>query len=139
LHEVNVDLRDRKNAFLLVAAQCAVSVALALCGWLYSADAAISLLTGGMICTVGSAWMAFVGFRKSATRPAKEILVSFYIGEIGKFLFVMILFIVAFRKLPLLRAPDNALMFFLAFILVQMVMWFAPRLLGLNSTNKPSG
>ncbi len=126
---INVDKRDRRYAFLLVGTQGLVTIVISVLGWIHSRDAAISLLIGGGICTLGSGWLAFVGFRPSATRPAKEILASFYLGEIGKFLLVMILFILAFKKVAILKEPHNALLMFLAFIVVQSVVWLAPQLI----------
>jgi F0F1-type ATP synthase assembly protein I len=112
-----------------VGLQAISAVVLALIGLVFHPHIAEALLAGGMIGVAGSAWVAFVVFRPSGIHPAKEILVSFYLGEIGKFLIVTTLFIVAFRQAVFLRESRNALMLFLAFFSSQLVIIFTPRLL----------
>jgi len=126
---IDIDRRDRAKAFYLVGFQAMSVIAISMVGLIFAQQIAVSLLIGGMIGVAGSAWLAFIAFRPSGTRSAKEILVSFYLGEIGKFLIVMILFIVAFKLLALLRESRNALMLFLGFFSSQLVIVFAPRLL----------
>jgi len=126
---IDIDRRDRANAFRLVGFQTASAMIVAAAGLVVQPHIALSLAIGGMIGVAGSTWLTFVAFRPSGTRPAKEILVSFYLGEIGKFLIVMILFIVAFKQIAFLREAQNALMMFLAFFISQLVIVLAPRLL----------
>jgi ATP synthase protein I len=125
---IEIDKQDRIRAFRLVGFQALVVVAIALSGLVAQRQIALSLLAGGAIGLAGSAWLALLAFRPSATRPAKEILASFYIGEIGRFLIVMVLFILAFKQLAWLAEPRNALMLFLAFIASQLAIAVAPQL-----------
>jgi len=125
---IDIDRRDRAKAFRLVAFQAVMAVAIALMGLLAQPQIAIALLVGGAIGTAGGAWLAFVAFRPSGVRPAKEILTSFYIGEIGKILIVMIFFVLAFRQIVFLRESRNALMMFFGFFINQLAIVVAPLL-----------
>jgi len=126
---IDIDRRDRMKALQWVGFQAVAVLVLAIAGLFVHVQIALSLLMGGAIGVTGNSWLAFVAFGPSGTRPAKEILASFYLGGIGKFLIVMILFIVAFRQIAFLREAQNALMMFLAFFISQLVIVLAPRLL----------
>jgi ATP synthase protein I len=125
---VEIDKKDRIRVLRLVGFQILAVATLALAGLVVQWQMALSLLIGGVIGVAGSAWLALLAFRQSATRPAKEILAAFYIGEIGRFLIVTVLFALAFKQLALLADPRNALMLILAFIVSQVVIAIAPRL-----------
>ena len=126
---VDIDKQNRIKALRLVGIQLLVVMILALSGLVVRWQVATSLLAGGLIGVVGSAWLAWFAFRPSALRPAKEILASFYIGEIGRFLIVMVLFVLAFRQVAVLAEPRNALMLFLAFVASQVVIAIASHLI----------
>jgi len=126
---VKIDSDDRLRALRLVAFQAAMAVVIALAGWMFSRwQIAVALAVGGAVGVAGSAWLAVAAFSRSGTRPAKEVLASFYIGETGRLLVVVVLFVVAFRQLALLAEPINAMMMFLAFVASQVALAAAPLL-----------
>ena len=121
--EARVDKHNQQKAFLLVVVQAAVSGIISILTYLYSKEMALSLLVGGLICTLGCAGSALIAFRCSAIRPVKEVLAYLYLAEAGKFLIVAILFIVAFKSVVFLRESQNAILVFVSFMIVQSVSW----------------
>lgn len=89
---------------------------------LASSVAALSLFLGGAICTVGNAVFTWWYFRQPGTVPAQTQLREAYIGELVKVLLTMVLFGLVLTQL---RHLDFILLL-AAYILVQMVHWFAP-------------
>jgi ATP synthase protein I len=126
---LDIDRRDRWTAFRLVGVQAMTVVVLAGAGRFFGVEQMLALLIGGMIGVAGSAWLAFFAFRPSGTRSAKVILVSFYLGEIGKVLILASLFIVVFRHFDWLREPQRALLVFVGFLAGQFASLLVPRLL----------
>lgn len=120
------DGQDRITVFYLVGFQTALAFLLGLAGCVFSTDMAISLWVGGGIAVAANGWMALVMFRPQTANSTQSLLMGLYVGEVGKFLFVMAFFAIAFKKLDLLGVPRNALAMFLAFLLVQAVMWLWP-------------
>lgn len=120
------DGRDRITVLRLLGIQAVVALLLGLAGYGDSPETAFSLWVGGSIGVAANGWMALVMFRPRAASSPEGLLVSLYVGEIGKFLFVMAFFAIAFKKLSLLSEPYNAFAMFLAFLLVQAVIWLWP-------------
>ena len=125
----DMDRRDRWTAFRLVGVQAIAVVAMAGAGRLFGVEQMLALFAGGMIGVIGSAWLAFFAFKPSGSQSAKTILVSFYLGEIGKMLILASLFIVVFRHFEWLREPQRALLVFVGFLTGQFSSLLAPRLL----------
>ena len=111
----------------ILVLQVLVTVVLTLvCSITSDPGKALSALVGGCIASLGSGWMVLVVFRRQRDPSPERLISSLYIGEIGKFLFVMAFFALAFKKLAPLARPENALVMFLAFLLVQAVIWLWP-------------
>ena len=112
--------------FQVLIAQLAVvfliSAALLLwLGW----NSGYSGFLGGAIAWLPNLYFAHKAFRYSGARAARDILKSFYAGEAGKFVFTAALFALVFVGVK----PLDARSVFAAFILTQMVSWFAPLLI----------
>ena len=75
---------------------------------------------------VSQFWLAIVAFRPALGKPAGEILVAFYVGEIGKFVVTALLFLVVFTQFSLFKQPIYALLIFIAYALVQSMAWVYP-------------
>jgi len=120
------DGQDRITVLRLLGVQVVATVLLALAGYGVSSEMGASLLVGGGVAVTANSWMALVVFRPRAASSPQSLLVSLYVGEVGKFLFVMAFFAIAFKKLSLLGEPHHALAMFLAFLLVQALVWLWP-------------
>ena len=90
-------------------------------GW----TAGYSAVCGGLIAWLPNLYFALKAFRYSGARAAKDILKSFYAGEAGKFVLTAVMFALVFACVKPIDAP----VLFGAFILTQMVSWFAPLLI----------
>jgi len=96
-------------------------------GLLYTAspEKGLSLLLGGAICIVGQAYFAYRVFRFAGARMADKVLGSFYAGEAGKFVLVLVMFALAFNFIALFKTPINALFLFLGYLMAQSAVWFS--------------
>jgi F0F1-type ATP synthase assembly protein I len=120
------DGEDRITILRLLGLQLIVALLLGSAVFVFSVEAALSCWVGGAIAIVANGWMALVVFRPRAASSPQSLLISLYVGEMGKLLFVMAFFALAFKELSLLREPRNALVMFVAFLLVQAAMWLWP-------------
>lgn len=120
------DGQDCIKVLQLLGVQVGLTFLITLMGYGAGPETATSLLVGGGVAVVANAWMALVVFRPRAASSPQSLLISLYVGEAGKLLFVMAFFAIAFKKLRLLGEPNNALAMFLAFLLVQAVIWLWP-------------
>jgi len=121
-------LRGRAFALQLVAAQFSIALLVGAAGFIHNHQFAISLFVGGMICVLANLWLALVVFRPALGEPVGKMLSAFYVGEIGKFVITALLFLIAFKKLALLKDTDHALLLLLGYVLNQSVVWIFPLL-----------
>lgn len=84
-------------------------------------QAALSALLGGLVCTLPNAYFARKMFEYAGARAAKQIVNNFYKGEGLKIALSIILFTVALKFFNIIP-----LVFFIVYLVVQMVFWFAP-------------
>jgi len=118
--------RDRKSAYRLLGVQLMITAFFSVFGYFFSPMAGASFFIGGAIGLIANSWLAFVIFRPRAASSPEKLLKSLYLGEVGKFLFVMALFAIAFRAAPILGQPENALIMLLAFAATQVLHWLWP-------------
>ena len=83
--------------------------------------AAVSALLGGAVSIVPSALFAAMLFRHQGARAAKKIVHSFYKGEAMKLATTVLMFALVFKYFII-----TPLVFFVVYIVAQMVIWFAP-------------
>ena len=93
--------------------------------YLVSPEKGISLFVGGAICVMGQAYFAMRVFQYAGARAADRVLNSFYAGEAGKFVLVIVMFALSFKFITLFSTPANALMLFLGYLMAQSVVWFS--------------
>lgn len=111
--------------------QLSVTLAFAALCALYSANAAISAMLGGIVCIVPNAYFAMKLFKYQGARSAKQIVNSFYKGEALKMILSVILFTAVF---VLFKVTPPA--FFASYIMILMTHWFAPLII-VNKQNRP--
>ncbi len=118
--------------YRVVLAQAVMTVIIAVIMLPIGQVAAYSALLGGMICFIPNIWMVRQTFRYSGARAAKDIINSFYKGEVGKFLLTVAAFILVFTQVKQLE-PFTL---FGTFMLMQAVYWIAPYLLQVNKNTQ---
>lgn len=121
-----VEPKGRAYALEIVTAQVVVSLGLSLFGLPLNTQAAIAILSGGMICSLANLWLAIVAFRPALGKPPGQMLAAFYLAELGKFVITAALFLLAFKKTALFKQPLYALLLFAAYAMVQCSAWAYP-------------
>ena len=90
-----------------------------------SFNTALSALVGGLCCGIPHAYLVWKAFRYRGASAAKQIVSSFYQGEIGKFVLTIVAFVLVFT---LYRSVEPWALFG-AFFIVQSTNWLTPLLL----------
>ena len=85
---------------------------------------AYSALLGGMVCVIPSAFLAY-RFVNALGMARNRVFGYLMLGELGKLIFTGILFALVFMFIE----PLETLLFFVTFIGVQALHWFAPILI----------
>ncbi|WP_232048486.1 ATP synthase subunit I [Legionella adelaidensis] len=116
------NLQGLHKAYLLFAWQFGFTLLIAAVMFVWLGKiASLSAIYGGLVSIVPSLFFARTLFRYQGARAAKQIVNSFYKGELLKIFLSILLFALVF-----LCFSVNPLVFFVSYILVQMVFWFAP-------------
>jgi ATP synthase protein I len=111
-----------KGAQRLATLQLCLALLLASVALCYSGDkAALSALLGGIVAILPNVFFARKLFQYRGARAAKQIVNNFYKGEALKIILSIILFVLVFRYTNVMP-----LVFFIVYITVQMMFWFAP-------------
>lgn len=93
--------------------------------------AAFSAMLGGVVSIVPNACFAWSVFRYQGAKAAKKIVNGLYKGEAMKIALSLILFALVFAFFQI-----KPIVFFVTYILAQMVFWFAPLIFD-NQQNRP--
>jgi len=118
-------LNKRYLTVCVVGSQALASIIIPVCVLIaIGKDAASAALVGGWIATLANLYFAIQAFRYTGARSSEQVMRTFYRGEAGKFVIVMMLFLASFKLLP--GARDNAAFLFSAFFLVYGVAVIAP-------------
>ena len=83
--------------------------------------ASASVILGGLVSILPTAYFAKVAFRYNGACAAQQIVNSFYKGQAIKMLLTFSLFALIFKTLNIVP-----LAFIAGFIVAQMMFWFAP-------------
>lgn len=119
-------INGRGFALQTVTIQLLTTGVISALGFAISKQIAISLFAGGIICATANLWLALVAFRPPLGAPTQRILAAFYVGELGKFVITALLFLLAFKKIALLKHAPYAATMILAYVLVQAIAWLYP-------------
>ena len=118
-----------KDAQRLIIWQLGLTVLLAVVATLLSGTmAGRSALLGGLVSVLPNAYFARKLFQHHGAHAARQIVNSFYKGEAAKLILSVVLFAMVFKCFKIIP-----LVFFVVYIVVQMVFWFAPLIV----VNKP--
>lgn len=114
--------RGVQGAKRLIIWQLMITALLATVAMLLSGGiAGRSALLGGLVSVLPNAYFAKKLFQQQGANAARQIVSSFYKGEVSKILLSIALFALVFKCFTII--PQ---VFFGAYIVVQMVFWFAP-------------
>jgi ATP synthase protein I len=98
------------------------SIVLCISGVLFflgKCNLSFSFLWGGFTCVLPNAYFAYKLFRRTGAKTSRQIVTSFYLGEVVKFILTVILFTIAFKFFNV-----NKLALFIGYIVAQIAFWF---------------
>ena len=113
--------RGLQGAQRLLICQLSITVLLMAIAVCFSSAAALSTGLGGLVSIVPTAHFARKIFQHQGAHAARQIVNSFYKGEALKLILTIALFALVFKFFNIVP-----LVFFAAYMMVQMVFWFAP-------------
>lgn len=118
-----VVLVDRRLARGLTIIQAAVIPVVAVIAYLIAGTvAAKSAALGALLCWLASAYFAWQAFKQGGAQASRLVLGSMYKGMIGKFVIVVVGFIIIFKQLkPIMMEALLA-----GFVMVQLMAWVYP-------------
>ncbi|WP_330924986.1 F0F1 ATP synthase subunit I [Candidatus Sororendozoicomonas aggregata] len=119
------DYLQKPAVHKVVLTQFSVTLVLMLLSLPISFNAALSALLGGLCCAIPHAYLVWRAFRFRGARAAKQIVSSFYQGEIGKFILTVVAFVLVFT----LNKSVEPWALFGAFFITQSTNWLTPLLL----------
>lgn len=110
----------------LIVVQLSITLLLCLIAVMFSSmEAAKSVLLGGLVCIIPNAYFAKKLFQHQGAQATKKIISNFYQGEALKIILSVALFALVFKFMRIMP-----LLFFVSYMLVQWVIWFAPLIIG---------
>ena len=116
-------LIDRRLAKALVFLQACMIPVAALLAWLIKdTAAALSAALGALVCWLAHCYFAWQSFRTAGARASRQVMLNMYRGMLGKFVIVIVGFILILSNVK----PLSAVALFCGFILVQAMSWVAP-------------
>lgn len=129
MHSMLVDRRLARGLTIAQAVVIPISSLLAyfIAGWVAARSAGL----GALLCWLGSAYFAWQAFRQGGAQASKQILGAMYKGMIGKFVIVIVGFIIVFRSVSPLSMPA----LFGGFVMVQVMAWLYPLWTARQRTN----
>jgi ATP synthase protein I len=116
-------LNGRVYAFRAVIIQLLLTLLIAAIGLAFNYQTAISLLVGGMIGVSANFWLARVAFRPALGQPEGKMLMAFYLGEFGKWLISILLFLLVFKHIHFIKDVLYAALMLLAYVTTQIAAW----------------
>ena len=84
----------QKLARRFILSQLTATIVLSAVLFIYDFTVAYSALAGGLIATLANAWFAIKVFRIKSEETPGTLLVTFYVGEIVKFVFTGAMFVI---------------------------------------------
>ncbi len=109
----------RRLAFSYVLIQVIVVLLISILLFLLDNNiAAYSFLLGGIVNVLPNAYFAHNLFKKTGAQATREIVISFYLGEVVKFIITILLFTIIFKFFN-----TNKLALFLGYIMALFTFW----------------
>ena len=116
-------LIDRRLAKALVLLQAFMIPVSGLLAWaVKDTTAAISAALGALVCWLASCYFSWQSFRTAGARASQQVYLNMFRGLMGKFVIVIVGFVLILSSVK----PLSAGALFCGFILVQAMSWVAP-------------
>ncbi len=115
----------QKSAGRFILAQLITTIVLSATLLIYDFTVAYSALAGGLIATLANAWFAIKVFRVKSKETPETLLVTFYVGEIVKFVFTAAMFVIVFVLIKPLNVVALLGIYFLIHITPAVVNVFS--------------
>lgn len=116
-------LIDRRLAKTLTILQALIIPIIGFIAWfIWSYHIAVNAVAGAIVCWLASSYFAWQSFRTAGASASKQILSNMYKGMIGKFVILIVGFILILTNVK----PISGIALFCGFILVQSMSWLAP-------------
>lgn len=116
-------LIDRRLAKALVFLQALMIPVSGLLAWaVMDTTAAISAALGALVCWLASCYFSWQSFRTAGARASQQVYLNMFRGLMGKFVIVIVGFVLILSSVK----PLSAGALFCGFILVQAMSWVAP-------------
>ena len=116
-------LIDRRLAKALVFLQALMIPVSGLLAWAVKDNtAAISAALGAFVCWLASCYFSWQSFRTAGARASQQVYLNMFRGLMGKFVIVIVGFVLILSSVK----PLSAGALFCGFILVQAMSWVAP-------------
>ncbi|WP_122900877.1 ATP synthase subunit I [Acinetobacter sp. B51(2017)] len=116
-------LIDRRLAKALVFLQALMIPVSGLLAWaVMDTTAAISAALGAFVCWLASCYFSWQSFRTAGARASQQVYLNMFRGLMGKFVIVIVGFVLILSSVK----PLSAGALFCGFILVQAMSWVAP-------------
>lgn len=112
---------QKPPVFKVCLIQLSILLPMSVFGWLMNVTVSYSLLLGGLLQVIPSAYFAYYAFRIMGAAQANFALQQIYRGEMGKFT----LTIVGFALVFLLVKPLHSVALFSAYGVMTVVHWIA--------------
>jgi ATP synthase protein I len=109
--------RSQEQVFRFILTQLLATIMLSVILLFFDRIIAYSSLTGGLIATLANAWFAIKVFRVKPTAAAETLLTTFYVGEIGKFVFTGAMFMIAFVMIK----PISVVTLLLTYLFIHII------------------
>jgi ATP synthase protein I len=109
--------RSQEQVFRFILTQLLATIILSVILLFFDRIIAYSSLTGGLIATLANAWLAIKVFRVKPTVAAETLLTTFYVGEIGKFVFTGAMFMIAFVMIK----PISVVTLLLTYLFIHII------------------
>ena len=116
-------LHGRAYAFRAVIIQLLLTLLMSALSVALNHQIAISFLLGGMIGVSANAWLALVSFRPALGQPGQKMLMAFYLGEFGKWLISILLFLLVYKNIAFIKEMFYTAMMLLAYVITQIAAW----------------
>ena len=116
-------LHGRAYAFRAVIIQLLLTLLMSTLSVALNHQIAISLLLGGMIGVSANAWLALVSFRPALGQSGQKMLMAFYLGEFGKWLISILLFLLVYKNIGFMKEMFYTALMLLAYVITQIAAW----------------
>ncbi len=120
---------DLKLALMIAITQLLLALLLGILFLIFETMMLSAAAAGALIGLLASSAFALISLRPGRHRPASKILLDLYLGQVGKWIMVVMTIIVAIKFLPDIDQGINILVLLAAFLLSQSAYLLVPSVL----------